>query len=70
MGDLVAPQPQRVSVPLPVAPSEYVFIQGVFPLTEAKWDQMQAVLEAMKPALVLEPERAGSNDRLSRESPR
>ena len=37
---------------LPIAPSEFAALQAPFPLTEAKWDQMLAVLNAMKPALV------------------
>jgi hypothetical protein len=38
---------------LPIAPGEFVTLGGAFPLTEAKWAQMVAVLHAMKPALVL-----------------
>jgi len=37
---------------LPLAPSEWAKLEASFPLTEAKWRQMLAVLNAMKPALV------------------
>lgn len=49
--------PQRLNTDrppmyLPIAPNEYALIQADFPLTEPKWEQMLAVLQAMKPALV------------------
>lgn len=49
------------AIQLPVSIDEWAVLQADFPLTEAKWNQMLAVLTAMKPALVA-PER--------RESPR
>ena len=45
-------QPQKLVVQLPIAPAEFAALQAPFPLTEAKWEQMLAVLNAMKPALV------------------
>lgn len=42
---------------LPIARGEWALLQAAFPLTEEKWDRMFKVLEAMKPALVAEPER-------------
>jgi hypothetical protein len=42
---------QRV-VSLPLSVTEWATLQAPFPLTEIKWNQMIAVLTAMKPALV------------------
>jgi hypothetical protein len=50
MRDYEFAQPRPLHVP--VAPGEYVTIWADFPLTEEKWQQMFAVLSAMKPALV------------------
>ena len=44
-----ARQPRIVQ--LPISASEWAALQAPFPLTEAKWEQMMAVLQAMKPAL-------------------
>lgn len=41
-------------IQLPIAPEEWAALQAQFPLTEEKWVQMLAVLNAMKPALVAE----------------
>lgn len=43
-----------MSIQLPVATGEWVILQAAFPLTERKWSQMLAVLNAMKPAIVIE----------------
>ena len=45
-------QPAKLVVQLPIAPAEFAALQAPFPLTEAKGEQMLAVLNAMKPALV------------------
>lgn len=44
------------SVALPLSVTEWATLQAPFPLTEAAWNQMIAVLTAMKPALVALPE--------------
>lgn len=56
------PDPRAQSMPLPIAPGEYAVIQGAFPFTEEKWEQMLLVLQAMKPALVVKqaPVQPGS----------
>lgn len=41
------------TITLPYSPSEWASLQAAFPMSEASWDQMMAVLQAMKPALVL-----------------
>jgi hypothetical protein len=38
-------------VQIPVTPSSWVKVRGAFPLTEGAWDQMMAILAAMKPGL-------------------
>jgi len=43
-----------VEIRLPVSLSEYAFLRGFFPMAKEKWEQMIKVLEAMKPALVVE----------------
>lgn len=40
------------AVQVPLSGAEWVTVQGAFPLTEEAWDQMIAVLNAMKPGLV------------------
>lgn len=47
---------QTKVIQLPIAPEEWAALQAPFPLTQEKWTQMLAVLEAMKPALVTENE--------------
>jgi hypothetical protein len=44
------------TVQVPYSPSEWALVQARFPMTEAAWDQMIAVLNAMKPGLVAPPE--------------
>lgn len=41
-------------VQLPISATEWAALQAPFPLTEERWAQMLAVLNAMKPALVAE----------------
>jgi hypothetical protein len=50
------------SIQLPISPTEWAILQAPFPLDEAGWDQMLAVLNAMKPALVAEDKRDSGND--------
>lgn len=40
------------AIQLPIAAGEWATLQAPFPLTQDKWEQMLAVLNAMKPALV------------------
>jgi hypothetical protein len=40
------------TVQVPYSPGEWALVQAAFPLSEAAWTQMIAVLEAMKPGLV------------------
>ncbi len=44
--------PLQRAVALPLSVNEWATLQAPFPLTEAAWSQMIAVLTAMKPALV------------------
>jgi hypothetical protein len=44
------------TIPIPLSIDEWATLQAAFPLTEAQWTQMLAVLQAMKPALVAAPE--------------
>jgi hypothetical protein len=48
---------QERTVQVPYSPGEWALVQAAFPLTEAAWTQMIAVLEAMKPGLVVADER-------------
>jgi hypothetical protein len=48
-------QPQR-TVQVPYSPGEWALVQAAFPMTDAAWKQMIAVLEAMKPGLVASDE--------------
>ena len=58
------------SIPLPLAGGKtWVTIQGRFPLTPTEFDQLTALLEAMKPGLVAEPE-SEPNDRVKRKGER
>ena len=43
-------------VSVPLSASKWVNLRGSFPLTEGEWNQMKAVLEAMKPGLVVTKE--------------
>jgi hypothetical protein len=45
-----------MSYTIPVARGEDVVIDGAFPLSEAKWERLQTILNAMKPAIVGEDE--------------
>jgi hypothetical protein len=44
------------SVQIPLSVNDWATLQAAFPLSEAAWEQMIAVLNAMKPALVAAPE--------------
>jgi hypothetical protein len=50
-------------VQLPISPSEWAALQAPFPLTEVMWNQMLAVLNAMKPALVHDEKGQGSQEK-------
>jgi hypothetical protein len=50
------PSGDMLSYAVPVALGEDVTIEGKFPLSETEWAQFMAVLSAMKPALVGQPE--------------
>ncbi len=49
---------QTIAVPLLGSPP--VIVEGKFPVSEAEWTYLMAVLSAMKPGLVLPP--ASDND--------
>jgi hypothetical protein len=49
--NLTKPQAAR-TVQVPYSPTGWALLQAPFPMTEAAWKQMIAVLEAMKPGLV------------------
>ena len=44
--------PGTRTIQLPLSISEWATLEAGFPLSETKWNQMLAVLTAMKPALV------------------
>ena len=44
---------QTRTVQIPLSTTKWAMLQAPFPLTEAEWNQMKAVLDAMKPALVI-----------------
>ena len=46
---------QHVPVPIPLSATEWVALQGNFPLSEENWLQLMRVLEVMKPGLVAPP---------------
>lgn len=43
-------------IPVPIIGGEAVIVEGQFPITEAAWAQFMAVLNAMKPGLVQQPD--------------
>lgn len=45
-----------LSIPVPLQGTSPVVIEGEFPISEAAWQQLLAVLHAMKPGLVIAPE--------------
>jgi hypothetical protein len=51
-----------LTIPVPVIGGSPVTIEGEFPITEAAWDQFMAVLGAMKPGLVAEPQEENDDD--------
>jgi len=53
---------QQRTIHLPISPTEWATLQAPFPLTKEGWDQMLAVLDAMKPALV-QPESGAESSR-------
>lgn len=56
-------------IKLPIAQGEWALLQAAFPMTQAKWEQMLKVLEAMKPALITETngqEKQGATSEIER----
>jgi len=51
----LTPEGRQRAVQLPVPGTSWVTLQGEFPMTEEAWDQMIALLSAMKPGLVAAP---------------
>lgn len=47
-------QSSQYVIPLPAATWTPVMITGPFPLSDAEWDHLMAVLDVMKPGLVKE----------------
>ncbi len=43
-------------IPIPLTVDEWALLKAPFPMIEAQWNQMLAVLTAMKPALVTPPQ--------------
>jgi hypothetical protein len=52
VGPAVAVQRAQRTVQVPYSPGEWALLQAAFPMSSAAWDQMIAVLNAMKPGLV------------------
>jgi len=50
-----------LTIPVPIVGGKSVTIEGEFPISEAAWAQFLAVLNAMKPGLVQDPE-AGNTE--------
>lgn len=50
--DQDSPPPGQRAVSIPLSLDQWATLYAAFPLTDAAWTQMLAVLEAMKPALV------------------
>ncbi len=46
------PPPGLSALQIPLAPGEYATLQAAFPLTEAKWKQLEAVLSVFKSGLI------------------
>jgi hypothetical protein len=46
-----------LTIRVPVIGGSTIIVEGSFPVTEAAWNQFLAVLAAMKPGLVAEPDR-------------
>jgi hypothetical protein len=44
-----------MSVPIPLSATEWVTLQGPFPVSEQSWEQLMRVLDVMKPGLVASP---------------
>lgn len=57
----VSDEPANV-LTIPLAGRGPVLVEGEFPITEQDWTQFMAVLNAMKPGLVREPEREPDED--------
>jgi len=53
----VANDPRMRAIQLPYSVTEWATLQAAFPLSEDAWQQMMAVLTAMKPAIVAAPEK-------------
>ena len=47
----------RREIQLPITKGPWPILCGRFPMTTQAWDQMIAMLEALKPGLVMEEER-------------
>lgn len=63
VGDRSAPGARlRRAIYLPISSVEWASLEASFPLSEEGWQQMMAVLEAMKPALVTRLEKTESKE--------
>ncbi|MDE0152974.1 MAG: hypothetical protein OXN23_03795 [Gammaproteobacteria bacterium] len=49
------------NVQLPLSSDSWAILSAQFPITEKNWDQMLAVLQAMKPALIKNEDKAEEN---------
>jgi hypothetical protein len=50
------------SVPIPLSATEWVTLQGPFPISEQSWEQLKRVLDVMRPGLVSSPDEATDED--------
>lgn len=48
-----------LTIPVPIIGGAAVIVEGQFPISEAAWSQFMAVLNAMKPGLVQQPDADG-----------
>ncbi len=42
-------------LPIPLGNYHWAWLEGLFPMTEAEWEMLRSVLDAMKPGLVPAP---------------
>lgn len=54
---------------IPIAPGTHIVIEGEFPLSSTVWDQLLAVLDVLKPGLVVSSASVGRQERLSTAGP-
>jgi len=55
----MVPDPGKYPLNVPVSPGRTVTVAVPLPMTEDEWQNMLAVLDAMKPGIVYEPPARG-----------